>query len=301
MSSTKTAQLLLVGEQPVPNLLSILHRKPDDVLLAYTDRTKTQATNLRSVIGGDIAKDVNVPSYDIGEIRQQLQSRLAALKNDGFDLEVNLTGGTKPMSLASYDLAQRFGAPFLYLQTEGRKTLFYRYTQIGDGYTSMPAEEVSELLTLDSYFRVHGFEYTAGSFGTGPGEWFERAVVEALRQEGYEVLTGVKFTQFGKQLDIDAAIRYRNQVGVIECKLDPNKKGIDQLNTAGGREFLGTYVSKFLICNRTMDTNKDRQDLRELARARAIETIELDESKAKMLTPGDIQKLLVAVACRMGK
>ena len=101
---------------------------------------------------------------------------------------------------------------------------------------------------------------------------FEKAVHDVLQTHVDEVLAGVKK---GGALDIDLVIRCGNRVGIAEVKTGEKarkKVGIDQLNTAGGREFLGTYTKKFLIVDMPWDT---LSNLRELAQARDITVIEV--------------------------
>lgn len=45
-----TVMISLVGEQPVPNLLAVLHVRPEHVVLVCTERTKGVSERLRSVL-----------------------------------------------------------------------------------------------------------------------------------------------------------------------------------------------------------------------------------------------------------
>ena len=86
-------------------------------------------------------------------------------------------------------------------------------------------------------------------------------------------------------LEVDLVFRIDNQIGIAEVKTGRkalSKEGIDQLNTAAGREYLGTYTKKFLIIDREYEQNN-----KILAKERNIHVIELKDSNVNYLTPSD--------------
>jgi len=293
--------LLLVGEQPIPNLLPVLCLKPLSVILIYTGRTEEQTKNLIKVLE---AKNINchlqeVNPYEISSTTQIMQDMVKGSRDT---LIINLTGATKLMSIAAYDLAHITQVPFVYLESEKRKSLLHFYKPNNNSFSLEKTIELDELITLDVYFKCYGLEYSDGEYCSEEGEWLERSVVSCLDKSGFEVKHGVKFQRFGKQLEIDVVVRLKNQVGVIECKSGEKfrpKKGIDQLNTAGGREFLGTYISKFLVCTNSMEKSKQMKELKELAIARGIVPIELLSSISPNLSIDDEAKLVELIKTRL--
>lgn len=283
--------LLLVGEQPIPNLLPVLFLKPKNVILIYSDRTEDQTINLTKLLEdkGINCHPEKVDAYQISSTTQIMQD---AIKGITEKLIINLTGATKLMSIAAYDLARINQVPFVYLESEKRKSLLHFYKPNDGSFYLTETQELEELITLDDYFKCYGLAYSDGEYADGDGAWLEKAVVATLEKADFEVKYGVKFTRFGKGIDIDTVVRIKNQVGIIECKLKGKKIGIDQLNTAGGREFLGTYTSKFLVSAASMD---QMTDLKELALARGIEIIELLSSSSPSLSTTDEVKLIEAI------
>jgi Holliday junction resolvase len=279
--------LLLVGEQPIPNLLPVLFLKPKNVILVYSERTKEQTNNLTQLLEnkGIHCDRQKVDAYQISAATQIMQD---AVKGISDKLIINLTGATKLMSIAAYELARINQVSFVYLESEKCKSLLHFYTPNDSSFLLTDTQELDELITLDDYFRCYGLEYSDGKYGSGSGQWFEKSVVSTLQKAGFEVKCCVIFDRFGKQLEIDVVVRLKNQLGVLECKDSARnpKKGIDQLNTAGGREFLGTYIGKFLVCTHPMNN-----DLKELALARGIELIELLSSSSPSLSTTDEIKL----------
>jgi hypothetical protein len=86
-------------------------------------------------------------------------------------------------------------------------------------------------------------------------------------------------------------------VGIAEAKANKaSKEGLDQLTMAGGREYLGTYTSKFLIVGNTMGLG-----LKQLAEARGIQTIELPSYAATgVIAPNEARQLVETVRKWLG-
>jgi len=113
-----TTMIALVGEQTLPNYLPILHYQPSDVVLVYTTRTQPHYERLKVVLQRDVnVRGLAVHPYDISSITSLLNEELAKLAlSASRTLVFNLTGGTKTMLLAAYQIAQQRETPILYLQ-----------------------------------------------------------------------------------------------------------------------------------------------------------------------------------------
>lgn len=236
-----TTMVALVGEQPLPNFLPVLHYGPKNVLLLYTARTVQrfeylQATlqNKANIVG------LKTDAYDIPKIADMLDKALEERTVE--PLQFNLTGGTKPMSLAAYQISQKRMASVIYLQSEGKETRVYKYTWEPQQLKSAGSELLPAYLTLQDVFNLHfgpGNWKEEGS-ARGEGGAFEDALATVLRGKKYEVMVGVK--AMDRQIDIDLAIRAGNRYGIIEAKMG-NKgsrlDGVKQLSNAV--RHLGTY------------------------------------------------------------
>lgn len=277
----------LVGEQPIPNLLPIRHSQATRVALVYSEFTRKVKDNVKNLAASQLAVvDWEVVPYDIVAIQNELENQLKQSGSSPSEILFNLTGGTKPMSLAAFRLAERMMAPVLYLQSEGGKSILYRYRFDGGNLKMIENSEVPEALTIDDYLKVHGFfSYQKRSIK----ERFEQAIYDALFPIVSEIAAGVNI---GVQ-DIDLIIRIRNQIGLVEVKSGKaaeRKSGIDQLSTISQREYLGTYAKRFLILNRQLGTNN-----RKVADEHKILVIELLKSQGDVLHPSDRSKLIESV------
>jgi hypothetical protein len=282
----------LVGEQPAPNLLPARRLKPDIAVLVHTERTQSIAANLRVLLEPRCAcRLCDVDPYHIPQIYDQL-SRFIADEFPNEPVTFNLTGGTKPMVLAAYRLAQERGSLFVYFRTEGNRSCLYRYT-FSDGEVSTEAmEELPETISLDDYLRLYLSTYDRGA----PRNAFEQQVFDVLEATPgiAEVFSSVRPQDLGA-LEVDFAIRCGNQVGIGEVKTKGAKSGIDQINAVADPRYLGTYVRKFLVSAHPVDQNN-----RSLAQAYSIDVIELSSyGTAGTLDLADREKLGQTVVRRL--
>lgn len=113
----------LLSDQHIPNLLSIHHLKPDQLVLIESKEmnNKKRAENLLKALElGELDyKDrydrVNLKEVsDFKEIRDCLET---TYKKYSFDeWIVNLTGGNKPMSIMAYEFFKEKGAQLIYIE-----------------------------------------------------------------------------------------------------------------------------------------------------------------------------------------
>jgi hypothetical protein len=288
----------LIGEQPIPNLLPMRYQPPAAVVLVYTERTQAAAGRIERLLpGGCEAAPCLVSPYDIQEIARALQALIEKHKWAAADLLFNLTGGTKAMALAAYLVAATYSAPFIYLQSEGKRTRLYRYEFDANRVPHVVSRDLLHgLIKIDDYLRAYVDDYQLMGFAKDEtGALFEQAIYEALEPVVDEIVAGARLLG---ALEVDMVVRCENQVGIIEAKTGPGarrKGGIDQLNTAGGQRYLGTYTRKMLVIDQRWD--KSRSNLRELAEARRIAVIELPSfCTSGQLSPEDV-KLLRCTAC----
>ncbi len=288
-----TIMVALVGEQPMPNLLPARHYHLDGILLVYTQRTRSVCERLKAVLQRETAiYELETDAYNIAEIARRLSNRLAESDLISRPLVFNLTGGTKTMSLAAYQVAQQRNAPFIYMESERKSNRVYRYTWENHGLIGDSSELIPECITLKDLFDVQ----------LGPGAWteegasqsvgglFEAAIAQSLRSHGFEVMTGIK--SMGGQLDVDVAIRVENQFGIIEAKIDKKAReldGIKQLST--NVRHLGTYMQTFYVIN--VERNKVHDALAEASRIR-VTSLTHYASGSFALTSEDAETLITA-------
>lgn len=299
----------LVGEQPIPNLLPILHLRPTRVLLVHTQNegSRKAAARLQKLC---TAKGMPADMLDVGDayrienIYRKIREKVIAQPADGWCF--NLTGGTKLMSLAAFQLAAELKMPCVYFQTESQrgqqvsKLLHYSFDAHGRLIENPPDGEIlPDLLTLDDYLLAHLDGYTRKAVDRSHSGWLlEDAIYRTLQPHVDEIEHSVQPDGVKDQLEIDLLIRVGNQVGVIEVKTGgegSGKHAVDQLTTAAAREYLGTYAARFLV---TQQAREDR--FKALASALRVSVIELREYRGDgRLSTSDRETLLSAIRQKM--
>lgn len=261
----------LIGEQPIPNLLPLRYKPPDVAVLVYTDRTRSTSRRLGQLLRSYSIKvcPLLTDAYNIQQIHDDLKGLIVREKWGQKEIEFNLTGGTKTMVLAAYQVALEYHAPFVYLQSERKQSVLYRYRFQGRKACYVNKETLPGVITLDDYLRAYLDDYKT----TGPKHPFEEVIGRALAKVVDEVLVGVTLAG---ALEVDLAVRKENQVGVVQAKTGNaarGKQGLDQLNAACEQRYLGTYTHKILVINQQWDDTQ--VNLRDLAAAWRIAVIEL--------------------------
>lgn len=290
-----TLMVALVGGQPLPNLLPIRHDHPKSVLFVYTTKTKKVCEQLIAILPKETkVYELETDAYDIPTIINALNAKLDTPELALQPMSINLTGGTKAMALAAYQIAQQRNVPVLYIESENKQNYAYRYTWENKWLKKQSKDLLTESVKLSDLFDVHlgiGNWKEQGPELISDGGIFESAVAETLRSHGYEVMIRVKTMK--EQVEIDIAIRIGNQFGILEAKAGSGGRtleGIKQLNNA--IRHIGTFTKPFYII--TLPAEPTHEVLRE---ASGIKTIALSEyvSKSSTLSSVDSKKLLSAV------
>lgn len=291
----------LVGEQPIPNLLPVKHYQPHWVLLVYSNFTQRAAKRFARLIKNETeVSELEVDAYDIVTVQEKIAGKLCERVVDTDKVIFNITGGTKPMSLAAFLVATREQANVCYLQTEGKKSRLFSYKTSPSGPVFEQNIVLTGLITISDYLNAYLDSYNQTGFAkVDPGRSFEEAIYKVLEPSVDEILKG---TSLLNALEVDFVVRCENQVGIIEAKTGKKaltKEGIDQLNTAGGRDYLGTYTQKFFVIDREWT---ERSNLRELAQARGIHLIEMPSyGSSNKISEKDAAQLRQVVTKALGK
>lgn len=288
--------IVLVGEQPAPNLLPLRFLRPEVMLLVKTSHPTTALISgrLKSFFQGSIAPfELEVDAFEIDKIRHSLEREIMQQGWQSSRPVFNITGGTKPMSIAAFQTATALRCPAIYFQSQGSRSLLYRFEVGEDGEMHEAGQtEIPDAMTLDDYLRLY-----LGNYGVeGPRDNFEKLIYEFLQSTSKlaEVISSVR-PQATPNLEMDLVFRLGNQVGVAEVKESASKKAIDQVNSAAEQRHLGTYVKKFIISGKPMDQNN-----RVLAAEYGIHVIELEEYNKSDISPRDRERLLGKIVQKMG-
>jgi len=306
-----------IGQQPVPNLLPILFYKPDGVLLVCSDFTRPAADSLVALLGDKqlmglhcAAEICVVPAYAVEKSKALLAQALAL--HQPSQLLFNLTGGTKLMSHAGYEVArEQTECLLLYLESERNCNYSYEYTIADDGSlapNSTGPRLVPGLLTIELYLRAQGITPGVGKTkGDLAGIKFEAELAATFSDalaatEVDEVKVNITDSQ-RQGVEIDLLVRCGNQIAVLEAKQGKKASGLEgvkQLQTYASNLYLGTYARRFLVLDRNAEPVNE-----ELAKLVGITVVHLysyakeNDVNLKVVSASDRQLLIAEVTKRL--
>jgi hypothetical protein len=163
--------LHLVGEQRLQNLIPLLALEPSTVVqvLSGSVRFSEVASHLEEAVGSLLPEESRPQFHRVvleshaPSIEDTRSAVALALKNHGIPAVVNITGGTKPMSIGAFLAAEDFGVPALY----------YDHGFHSTGVQALPGmkslADVLNGLTVPSLLAAHGVP-AARLLSTIPGE-----------------------------------------------------------------------------------------------------------------------------------
>lgn len=285
----------LVGEQPTPIFLVHKALNPAQHLLVATSKhgVKQAANNVASAL--NLPKSAIIPgvdSYDIKAAAEKIENFVKNFLHSGTDIALNLTGGTKTMALAGYELARKHKWRIYYFETRRNDEVLHRYDFINAAEPpSGPHQEaVPEILNISDYISIHGFDPLGRGSANEP---FEQEIKRILSSLPYEILHSFK----SGQVEIDFIVRKGNRVAFIEAKSGNQarkKSGIDQLHTAASPQHFGTYINKMLIGDESLPEHNtilaNSRDIRTLATPSFRSSKRISEEDAQNLKT-EIEKL----------
>jgi hypothetical protein len=298
----------LVGDQPLPNFLAVRHFHYDKVLLVYTKESERQYEYLKAALQKEafvnVAKGIKTEAFYINQIVQTLDEELTYGRlYASEELVFNLTGGTKAMSLAAFQVAQLHDAEMLYV-TSGIGKDVHVYHSSWSGNQLLPAgeEEIPACIELKDVFDLHLGKDNWEECGPSRdiGGLFEKVLADALRKQKNvisEVKSGIR--TLNRQIQMDIVVRLGNHYAIIEAKTkqkeqDPNKtqkgpplKGVEQLSIF--TSLLSTYSRGFYVT--TVPANSEHKALMKALDLRAFSLESYDETKQTISEKDEIKLL----------
>ncbi len=146
--------ICLVSQQAAANLLPALDPalKPEKIVLVVTAKMQRQAAHLTAVlkenaIQAELLQLSN--EQDFHQIENELLELAARLEGNAVTL--NITGGTKLMSVAAQSVAQASGWRMFYVDADTDRAIWL-------GQDKTPPHPLEEQLKLRHYLRSYGFE-----------------------------------------------------------------------------------------------------------------------------------------------
>ncbi len=232
--------LQLAGSQAWPNLLPILALKPTSVtFLTSSDPKQDYRRSIEAIhatcrtIGFAFSFQI-ISTASGNPTTDECRETLKKLAPDC----INLTGGTKPMSIAAYDLAKQAEIPAFYLDTRRKNTPAEGLNAFSSSIRDQINSELSTIvsrLTVPIALQANGFPVPA-NFKTPPANWMKFAVQAAhLRQP------------LAADLEIAEAVRHlRHQLMGADSDM-PKKGKLRNVLQVPISASIGSYWHQYLL------------------------------------------------------
>jgi len=257
--------LTLVGEQPMPILMP-LWQLPDitDLQLVATLETEDVAKRLEGIVKSDDAlKGIRVhdrlivSAYNLADTQNKVSQ--AIYNNQNQRLLVNLTSGTKIMSLGCLQAAQTLDAQLVYVSTQTREMLFFHPVSKKEW-----TEKIDIAIDCFQYFNAHGFDANLNPNFKSPfapimppkeGDELENTIYQLCQES--DLFDDVQKNlyvrkrlpdQAGAINELDIVVTHNGSLAICSCKSGKlSNDPLYELSSLASRELAGIYCKKFLI------------------------------------------------------
>lgn len=153
-----TTHLFLVHDEMIPNITPALDPsfRPKEVYLLCSQESINQTERLEILLkqtGIAVFRWPVSDPWDIEHIREHVLE--FAVNHDHIDIALNVTGGTKPMSLAAYEVFKDTGKPVYYVHTNQDYVVWL------NPHDRKPFD-LENRMKLPTYFSAHGMALIEG-------------------------------------------------------------------------------------------------------------------------------------------
>jgi len=148
--------LMLVSGQPTPNLTPALDRdiKPERIILLVSPDMRQRAAWLEAIYrprGIQVETWAIDNAWDIVHIQSRVMELVDREVTGENGMSLNATGGTKPMSIAAYEVFRAYELPIYYVHPESDQLIWLHPEQ-------KPAHQLADRIRIPDFISAHGGE-----------------------------------------------------------------------------------------------------------------------------------------------
>jgi hypothetical protein len=201
----------LISEQQIPNVLFIKQIEPDYNIFVTTEQMEKIKQSDKIIntlrLDNDNVTKIIVDSENIKEIIKKCKDEIEKINNKIKELGLNgefilnITGGTKIMALAAYELAKEFNIKTYYLPRQSTKFIKI-YPKAGNSNEDIKLElsdfTVKEYLNSYIFQKIGGLEITFSK----PSYNFDKAKLMFKKKDSLKGDVYEKLRQYGRNKDL---------------------------------------------------------------------------------------------------
>lgn len=140
----------LIGGQTIPNLIAQKYIKPQKIILLFSKGSEKQKNNYINAFNYIEFESIEINPFDYNDVVSNVKNIVK--NNTDSELILNFTGGTKIMSLASFQVFKEKKLPSIYVDSENDKIYVYK-----DGLDYV--EDMNINITAEEYLKLNGHVY----------------------------------------------------------------------------------------------------------------------------------------------
>ncbi len=176
LAQPPTIHVALVHDEPTPNLIAALDQRlaTREVILVSDPTRQAQRAGIAQVLTrhGIRVTDWSVDrDWDLAHTRERLLELLAARERD--PLALNLSGGSRPQSLAAHEVFRAFERPMFYVRPGGDELIWVYPPDQG-------SMDLADRLGLEDFLIGWGAEVEGQGFAGSNEERFPPSLTEGL-------------------------------------------------------------------------------------------------------------------------
>jgi hypothetical protein len=236
----KTIIVSLISDQNIPNL-EFIKEHPADAYLFVTTKEKT--SNLKWLIHAAKIDEAKILPYVLVNAFsfEDVELQLNAVINDEDRYLVNLTGGTKIMSLATREVFKNVQSEMYYLTGMNKESI-----KLFPG-RNKPSSTNNTKISLEEYLNAYGFNVISKGTMVKSNEQTKKVLAfytNAIQKEDFIILEDLRVNYRGKKLSDFSKVEGLG--GVLEkMKFEPQTAGV--VTKEEVKYLTGEWLEEFML------------------------------------------------------
>ena len=214
----------IVSDQPIPNYVPVLDTqfRPEEVFLLTTPKMQNKAEILKKTIENRCQTQSRIididDAYNMEDLKKKILVLLGEIGGQGKSIALNVTGGTKLMAIAAFELFRSAGFTAFYFTDNSNEILLLDGSN--ERHILQPAN-----MEIEDYLNLHGYQIV-------PGSQLIREIPPTRQHIGEELVR--EQTRYADAIShlnyiISKGTETGNKKNILNFKKEGNWKGFNRL------------------------------------------------------------------------